>query len=129
MVPRVTNMHVIELEPQVRDWLDLLPEKHFRKVEEYAGLLAATGASTPMPFSRPLRDGVYELRPTLNGEATRITYWFASDRRIVLLTVFRKTRIRESAQVDRAVQARVLCEAEHGPAHVTYTRGESGESS
>ncbi|MEU8561902.1 type II toxin-antitoxin system RelE/ParE family toxin [Streptomyces cyaneofuscatus] len=81
------------------------------------------------PFSRPLRDGVYELRPTLSGEATRITYWFAPDRRIVLLTVFRKTRMRESAQVERAVQARALCEAEHAPAHTTYARGESKETS
>ncbi|GGR77384.1 hypothetical protein GCM10010284_08010 [Streptomyces rubiginosohelvolus] len=124
-MPRVTNIHVIELEPEVRDWLELLSEKHYWKVEEYAGLLASMGTSTPMPFSRPLRDGVYELRPTLNGEATRVTYWFAPDRRIVLLTVFRKTRMRESAQVDRAVRARELCEAEHGPAHTTYTRGES----
>ncbi|WP_093755604.1 type II toxin-antitoxin system RelE/ParE family toxin [Streptomyces sp. DvalAA-19] len=99
------------------------------KVEEYAGLLASMGTSTPMPFSRPLRDGVYELRPTLGGEATRITYWFAPDRRIVLLTVFRKTRMRESAQVDRAVQARAVCEATHGPAHSTYVRGESRETS
>ncbi|MFZ4264422.1 type II toxin-antitoxin system RelE/ParE family toxin [Streptomyces arboris] len=122
-------MHVIEVEPEVRDWLELLPEKHYWKVEEYAGLLASMGTSTPMPFSRPLRDGVYELRPTLSGEATRITYWFAPDRRIVLLTVFRKTRMRESAQVERAVQARALCEAEHGPAHTTYARGESRETS
>ncbi|MFI1223191.1 MULTISPECIES: type II toxin-antitoxin system RelE/ParE family toxin [unclassified Streptomyces] len=122
-------MHVIEVEPEVRDWLELLPEKHYRKVEEYAGLLASMGTSTPMPFSRPLQDGVYELRPTLNGEATRITYWFASGHRIVLLTVFRKTRMRESAQVDRAVRARARCEAEHGPAHMTYIRPESGETS
>ncbi len=127
-MPGVTYMHVIEMEPEVRDWLELLPEKHYGKVEEYAGLLASMGTSTPMPFSRPLRDGVYELRPTLSGEATRITYWFAPDPRIVLLTVFRKTRMRESAQVDRAVQALARCEAEHGPAHATYTRGESRES-
>ncbi|WP_324605550.1 type II toxin-antitoxin system RelE/ParE family toxin [Streptomyces niger] len=36
-------------------------------------------------------DALYELRPTLAGEDTRITYWFALQRRIVLLTVFRKT--------------------------------------
>ncbi|MEU2571826.1 type II toxin-antitoxin system RelE/ParE family toxin [Streptomyces anulatus] len=122
-------MHVIEVEPEVRDWLELLPEKHYVKVEEYAALLASMGTSTPMPFSRPLRDGLYELRPTLNGEATRITYWFASERRIVLLTVFRKTRMRESTPVDRAVRARALCEAEHKPAHTTYTRGKSRETS
>jgi hypothetical protein len=32
-------------------------------------------------------------------------YWFAPDRWIVLLTVFRKTRVREGAEVERAQQA------------------------
>ncbi|WP_322784788.1 MULTISPECIES: hypothetical protein [unclassified Streptomyces] len=50
----MTYMHVIEVEPEVRDWLELLPEKHYVKVEEYAALLASMGTSTPMPFSRPL---------------------------------------------------------------------------
>ncbi|MFB8124321.1 hypothetical protein ACFVG1_18840 [Streptomyces bacillaris] len=49
----MTYLHVIEVEPEVRDWLELLPEKHYMNVEEYAGLLASMGASTPMPFSRP----------------------------------------------------------------------------
>ncbi|MEU0719139.1 MULTISPECIES: type II toxin-antitoxin system RelE/ParE family toxin [Streptomyces] len=120
------DLHAIELEPEVRDWLALLPDKQYRKVEEYAGLLATLGTRTPMPFARPLRDGVYELRPTLDGEDTRITYWFTPDRRIVLLTVFRKTRMREDAQVDRAVIARKVCAEDHGPAHTTYSRGERG---
>lgn len=122
------DLHVIELEPEVRSWLELLPGKQHRKVEEYAELLAANGTRTPMPFARPLRDGVYELRPTLDGVATRITYWFAPGRRIVLLTVFRKTRPHESAQVSRAVAARMVCEKEHGPAHMTYSRGEEGDA-
>lgn len=123
------DLHVIELEPEVRDWLELLPDKQYRKVEEYAQLLATLGTRTPMPFARPLRDGVYELRPTLDGEATRVTYWFTPARRIVLLTVFRKTRMREAAQVNRAVIARAVCAGEHGPAHTTYSRGEEGKPS
>ncbi|MFI6650792.1 type II toxin-antitoxin system RelE/ParE family toxin [Streptomyces sp. NPDC050529] len=125
----MTDLHVIEVEPEVRSWLELLPGKQYRKVEEYAELLVALGTRTPMPFARPLRDGVYELRPTLAGEDTRITYWFGSQRRIVLLTVFRKTRMRETAQVARAVKARMVCEAEHGPAHMTYSRSEEGDAS
>ncbi|MET9699002.1 type II toxin-antitoxin system RelE/ParE family toxin [Streptomyces sp. NPDC006529] len=123
------DLHVIEVEPAVRIWLDLLPGKHYRKVEEYAELLAAHGPLTPMPFARPLRDGVYELRPTLDGVATRITYWFAPGRRIVLLTVFRKTRMHEPDQVERAVAARIVCAREHAPAHSTYSRGEEGDAS
>lgn len=122
------NLYVIELEPEVRSWLELLTANHHRKVEEYAELLAASGTQTPMPFARPLEEGVYELRPTLSGVDTRITYWFAPGRRIVLLTVFRKTRMREAAQVARAVAARKVCADEHGPAHTTYSRGEKGDT-
>lgn len=125
----VDDLHVIELEPEVRSWLELLPGKQYRKVEEYTELLAGLGVRTPTPFARPLRDGVYELRPTLDGVATRITYWFAPGRRVVLLTVFRKTRMHEPGQVSRAVAARRVCEREHGPAHTTYTRSEEGDAS
>ncbi|MGW8778832.1 type II toxin-antitoxin system RelE/ParE family toxin [Streptomyces sp. NPDC055796] len=122
-------MHLIEVEPEVRTWLELLPIRQYRKVEEYADLLSVHGVLTPMPFARPLQDGVYELRPTLDGVATRIAYWFAPGRRIVLLTVFRKTRMHESSEVSRAVAARIVCEREHGPAHTTYSRGEEGDAS
>jgi hypothetical protein len=52
----------------------------------------------------------------------RITYWLAPGRRIILLTVFRKTRSAEAAEVARALQAQKTCEAEHGPAHDTFDR-------
>lgn len=44
------------------------------------------------------------------------------DRTAVLLTVFRKTRMREEAEVERAKVARKTCEAEHGPAHEEFVR-------
>ncbi|MFE2677257.1 type II toxin-antitoxin system RelE/ParE family toxin [Streptomyces hygroscopicus] len=117
-------LYVIEVEPEVRAWLELLPGKLYRKVEAYVELLAELGPQTPMPFARPLRDGVGELRPCLDGVQTRVTYWITGDRRVVLLTVFRKTRPHEEAQVNRAVMAKKECEAEHGPAHTDFTREE-----
>lgn len=68
-------LYTIEMEPEVRAWPELLTDRHHRKVEEYADLLALLGAATPMPFARPLGEGVYELRPTTydrskDGEAT-----------------------------------------------------------
>lgn len=76
------------------------------------------------PYSRHLGDGVRELRfvPGDNREATRLSYWLAPDRRIVLLTVFRKTRQRETAEVARAKRAKAVCEASHGPALDVYAR-------
>jgi hypothetical protein len=48
-----------------------------------------------------------------------ITYWLAPGRRTILLTVFRKTRNAEVAEVVRALQALKACESEHGAAHDT----------
>ena len=42
----------------------------------------------------------------------RITYWIASGRRIVLLTVFVKTRMREDREIERARRALARCIAE-----------------
>ncbi|TMV00256.1 type II toxin-antitoxin system RelE/ParE family toxin [Streptomyces sp. DASNCL29] len=97
------------------------------EVEAYVELLAELGPQTPMPYARPLCDGVAELRPSLDGVQTRVTYWITDDRRIVLLTVFRKTRAHEEAQINRAVLAKKECQAEHGPAHTDFTRGEGDQ--
>jgi hypothetical protein len=43
-----------------------------------------------------------ELRFYLERDAVRITYSIAPGRRIILLTVFRKTRMREDREIDRA---------------------------
>ncbi|MGP3984523.1 type II toxin-antitoxin system RelE/ParE family toxin [Streptomyces sp. KR80] len=112
----------IELEPEVRDWLETLPAKHFLKIDEYVGLLAEHAAALGEPYARYLGDGVRELRPTLDGAAIRITYWLTPNRTAVLLTVFRKTRMREDAEVRRAKLAQKICEAEHGPAHEEFIR-------
>lgn len=122
---------MIEVEPEVRAWLESLPAKHFLKVDEYVGLLAAHAGSLGEPYARHLGDGVRELRPTLDGAAMRVTYWVAPRRTVVLLTVFRKTRMREETEVKRAMLAKKICEAEHGPAHEEFVRiieeGEIGQ--
>lgn len=52
----------------------------------------------------------------------RITYWLAPGRRIVLLTVFRKTKQREVGEVERARQAQKTCQADHDSAEQHYDR-------
>lgn len=46
----------------------------------------------------------------------------ASNRRIVLLTVFRKTRSVETDEVRRAIEAQRTCESTHDVAHDIYER-------
>lgn len=71
--------------------------------------LAEQGNRLRMPASRTLGDGLFELRFDLGKVARRITFYFASKRRIVLLTVFRKQRQNERTEVRRAHQAMERC--------------------
>lgn len=121
-VGAVSELFAVEIEPEVRDWLEALPARHFLKIDEYVGLLAERAESLGEPYARYLGDGVRELRPTLDGAAIRITYWLAPGRRAILMTVFRKTRMREDAEIKRAKLAQQTCQAEHGPAHEEFLR-------
>ncbi|WP_308290438.1 type II toxin-antitoxin system RelE/ParE family toxin [Streptomyces meridianus] len=74
------------------------------------------------PYARHLDGPVRELRFVLGTEAVRISYWLAPGRRIVLLTAFRKTRMREESQVQRALWKQKECEGGHPPADQSYHR-------
>jgi len=52
-----------------------------------------------------LRGKLRELRFHLGRDQQRISYYLASGRRIPMLTVFRKTKRREQAEIDRAEAA------------------------
>lgn len=102
----------IEAEPEVTEWLIALDDEDFGQVERYIDLLAEEGVHLGEPFTRQLRGKLRELRFYLGRAQTRITYYIASGRRIVLLTVFPKTKPRERAEVDRAWRAMQRCIAE-----------------
>jgi hypothetical protein len=114
----------IEIEPEVRLWLMNLSDADYERAEHAAERLSESAATLGEPHARYLGGGVRELRFEIgqNRDAIRISYWLAPGRRVVLLTVFRKTRQRESAEVARAERAKAICEAEHRPAHEDYTR-------
>jgi hypothetical protein len=102
----------VELEDEVRRWLEALPTPHFGRAAFYVDLLGDLGPTLGEPYTRQLDGKLRELRFHLEGVETRITYWIAPGRRIVLLTVFRKTRMREAREVHRARWALARCVAE-----------------
>ncbi|MGH3694548.1 MAG: type II toxin-antitoxin system RelE/ParE family toxin [Pseudonocardiaceae bacterium] len=102
----------VELEPEVRDWLEGLSAKQFAAAAFSIDLVAARGPLLGEPYTRQLDGKLRELRFHLDGQATRVSYWIASGRRIVLLTVFAKTRMRETGEVARARRAMARCMAE-----------------
>jgi hypothetical protein len=105
-----------------RAWLENLTDRDFGRVDFLVGLLAEHALDLGEPYTRHLGGKVRELRFHLLAQQAHVTYWLAQGRRVILLTVFRKTRNAETAEVARALPARKICEAEHGPAHDTSDR-------
>ncbi|WP_433347792.1 type II toxin-antitoxin system RelE/ParE family toxin [Micromonospora sp. CA-111912] len=83
-----------------------------RRAAFYVDLLANRGALLGEPYTEQLDGKLRELRFYLDRDAVRVTYWIASDRRIILLTVFRETRMREEREVERARRALERCVTE-----------------
>ncbi|MEO3868457.1 type II toxin-antitoxin system RelE/ParE family toxin [Nonomuraea sp. B12E4] len=117
------GLYGFELGLEVREWLDSLGASDFKRVDEVAGLLAEKGTELGGPWSDHLDGPVWELRVRLRDVAARVTYWCTTNKTIVLLTVFRKTRQHDQRQIDRAVRAQKICERDHwGLVTETYER-------
>jgi hypothetical protein len=103
---------VVELESEVRDWYLALEETNKARVRFHVDRLADLGPLLDEPHTKQLDGKLRELRFYLNGRATRIAYWIAPGKRIILLTVFVKTRQRERREIERARRALRLCQQE-----------------
>ncbi len=102
----------VGLEPEVRDWYLALDEGNQARVQFNIDRLAEVGPLLDEPITKQLDGKLRELRFYLDGRPTRVTYWIASARRIILLTVFVKTQRRERHEVERATRAFERCLAE-----------------
>jgi hypothetical protein len=112
----------IEVEPEVRAWLENLPKRDFGHVLAHVEQLAEEADTLGEPYSRYLGDKTRELRIPLHPLDVRVTYLLAPGRRVVLLTVFRKTKAKETAEVERAKRVQKEYEASHGHAEDVFER-------
>lgn len=102
----------IETEPEFDAWYAALPVAESALVDRHVDRLARDGVHLGEPHARQLSGKLRELRIPLGRHQVRVTYYIASGRRIVLLTVFPKTRPRERREIERAVRAMERCIAE-----------------
>lgn len=102
----------VELEPEVRDWFLALEDTDAARVRFHVDRLVDLGPVLDEPYTRQLDGKLRELRFFLSTRPTRITYWIAPGRRIILLTVFVKTQRQERREIRRAKQAMERCVAE-----------------
>jgi hypothetical protein len=116
------SLYEVEIEPEVRSWLTSLSDRDFGRVDFLVGLLAEHAEELGEPYTRHLGGKVRELRFHLLRHQTRVTYWLAPGRRVILLTVFNKTRNAETSEVGRALRAQETCESKHGRGHEVFDR-------
>ncbi len=96
----MAGLYAVEVEPEVRSWLERLSDWDFGRADFLVGLLAEQAEALGEPYTRHLGGKVRGVH--LLAQQPRITFWLAPGRRIILLTVFRKTRSAEVAEVARA---------------------------
>lgn len=95
----------VELSDEVVRWYVGLGARDRAFADRALDRLVSTGNELRMPHSRPLGDGLHELRFACEGVPRRITYAFGEGREVTMLTTFRKQRDREPHEVDRAHRA------------------------
>ena len=98
----------VDLSEEVREWYLGLTPAGKAAADRIVTRLESVGNQLRMPHSRPLGDGLYELRFTCENVARRIAYVFEPQRRAVTLTTFRKRRSRTSAEKSSARGERKL---------------------
>jgi hypothetical protein len=102
----------VELEAEIRKWYLALPDGEADRVRFHIDRLSELGATLDEPHTRQLEGKLRELRFYLSGRPTRIAYWIAPGRRIILLTVFVKTQRQERQEIRRARQVMERCASE-----------------
>lgn len=76
----MAGLYEVEVEPEVRSWLEGLTNRDFGRVDFLVGVLAERAETRGEPHPRHLGGKVRELRFRLLQQQARVTYWLASDR-------------------------------------------------
>lgn len=102
-----------EREP-VLDFLRSLDRKTKAKASRDLQILGENGPRVRFPLSRPMGNGLFELRINVSGDATRIFYFFYKGKRIVLTNGFiKKTNKTPHREIEVALSRKREWEEQH----------------
>lgn len=90
------------LSVEVEQWYSALSAEGLAEADVAIERLQKFGNTLRMPHSKPLAQGLFELRFNCEHKARRITYVFDTQRQIITLTVFSKQKNSEQREVLRA---------------------------
>ena len=90
-----------------RDFIQSLPLKLEAKAYKDIALLEQFGAKPIMPYSRYIKDGIYELRIQQANNKARIFYFFIVGQKIILTNGFiKKTKKTPLSELNKALEYR-----------------------
>ena len=89
----------------VTDFIDSLPKNLQAKAIRDIDILAERGNGLREPYSKHLREGLFELRIQASGDAVRIFYFFFTGETIVLVDGFvKKTQKTPPREIEKALR-------------------------
>lgn len=89
------------------EFLKDLEPKMQAKVLRVIKLLETNGNDLREPYSKPLGDGIFELRAKVGTDISRVLYFFIDGQRIILTNGFiKKTQKTPSAEIEKAKKYR-----------------------
>lgn len=90
-----------------KDFLLSLDKKMMAKLFVAIDMLADNGPFLREPYSKPLGDGIFELRAKVGSDISRVLYFFVVGRRAILTNGFvKKTPKAPPAEIKRAKKYR-----------------------
>ena len=101
-------LYEVESEPEVRSWLADLSDRDFGRVDFLTGLLAEHAHDLGEPYTHHLAERSRSCGSTCCASRPGSPTRWPLGRRVILLTVFRKTRGAETTEVARALRAQVI---------------------
>lgn len=89
------------------EFLKELEPKMQAKMLRVIKLLEENGADLREPYSKPLGDGIFELRAQVGTDISRVLYFFIIGQRVILTNGFvKKTQKTPQAEIDKAKKYR-----------------------
>lgn len=90
-----------------KDFILSLDKKMRAKMLRTISLLADNGTDLREPCSKPLGDGIFELRAKVGSDISHVLYFFIVGRRVILTNGFiKKTQKTPPAELERAKRYR-----------------------
>ena len=90
-----------------KEFLLSLDKKMRAKMLRTVELLSQNGYALREPLSKPLGDGIFELRAQVGSDISRVLYFFFIGRKIILTNGFiKKTQKTPAAEIERAKKYR-----------------------